>query len=382
MTPLSRWRVVAHILFGLPVAIAAVLDPRGAYSIILLVAFTAALVPGFEQLCTVLRCTKVPRLRYLLQSSLRRRTLAALLLGGAWTLLVLIGSYVLIPFILQGSSEALAGLQKFADTISKDFGDAWSTFGPLLEKIGISQGMFDKAVAWIRDHAQAIVAPGTLVLQWIASTFLKGTISVFMVVSLPYFIIFMLWDWKRESDFATSITHSLFPKEVARALIEWWNTFTVLSSKLFKALGIGMVAYTGIYIAALVVTHFLGYPMSIARAVFDGCILGVIAGVPVLGGIANLVVIAVIAVTSFGADGHILLALLALGGAVFKLEMGIVTPLLVGKHLEFSSIGLLVCFVAGFAMWGTSLLGIGTALLLLPYFKATKVTWDHMQAQK
>jgi predicted PurR-regulated permease PerM len=202
-----------------------------------------------------------------------------------------------------------------------------------------------------------------------------------MLVSLPYFIIFMLWDWRRESEFAASITRSLFPAEVARALTEWWNTFTSLSSKLFKALGIGMIAYTILYTVALVITHLLGYPMSIARAVFDGCILGIIAGVPVLGGVANLIVIALISVTSFGADGHILLVLLALAGAVFKLEMGIVTPLLVGKHLEFSSIGLLVCFVAGFAMWGTSLLGIGTALLLLPYFKATKVTWDTMQAR-
>jgi predicted PurR-regulated permease PerM len=381
MSSLSRWRIVAHVLFGLPIAIAALIDPRGAYSIVLLVAFTAALVPGFEQLCTVLRCTSLPTLRYLLRSDLRRRTLAALLLGGTWTLFVLIGSYILIPFILQGSSEALAGLQKFADTVSQDFGDAWSTFGPFLEKIGISQGMFDKAVTWIREHAQAVVAPGTLLLQWIASTFLKGTVSVFMLVSRPYFIIFMLWDWRRESEFAASITRSLFPAEVARALTEWWNTFTSLSSKLFKALGIGMIAYTILYTVALVITHLLGYPMSIARAVFDGCILGIIAGVPVLGGVANLIVIALISVTSFGADGHILLVLLALAGAVFKLEMGIVTPLLVGKHLEFSSIGLLVCFVAGFAMWGTSLLGIGTALLLLPYFKATKVTWDTMQAR-
>lgn len=379
MTHLFRWRVVVYVLFGLPIAVAALLDPRGAYSIILLVAFTAALVPGFEQLCTILRCTNIPRLRYLLRSDLTRRTLSAVIIGGVWTLLVVMGSYVLIPFILQGSSEALAGLQKFADTVSKDFGDAWVTFGPLLEKIGITQGMFDKTVHWIKEHAQAVVTPGTLVLQWIASLFLKGTLSLFLVVTLPYFIIFMLWDWKRESEFATSITQSLFPREVAVALIDWWNTFTNLSSKLFKALGIGMVAYTVIYVLALVATHFLGYPMSIARAVFDGCILGVIAGIPVLGGIANLALIALISITSFGADGHIFIVLFALAAAVFKLEMGVVTPLLVGKHLEFSSIGLLVCFVAGFAMWGTSLLGIGTALLLLPYFKATKVTWDRMR---
>lgn len=382
MTHLFRWRIVAHALFGLPIAIAAVLDPRGAYSIFLLVAFTAALVPGFEHLCSALKFTRLPRLRYLCRNQETRRILAALLLGSVWTLLIIAGSYTLVPLILQGSSEALSGLQKFSDTISKDFGDAWGTFGPFLEKIGISQGMFDKTVTWIREHAQAIVAPGTLFLQWIAATFFKGTVSLVMVISLPYFIIFMLWDWERESAFASSVTRSLFPQEVAQPLIEWWNLFTHLSSKLFKALGVGMVAYTVIYTSALGLTITLGYPMSIARAVFDGCILGVIAGIPVLGGVANVFVISLMSITSFGADGHILLALLLLAGLVFKIEMGIVTPFLVGKHLEFSSIGLLVCFVAGFAMWGTSLLGIGTALLLLPYFKATKVTWDSMQVKK
>ena len=71
-----------------------------------------------------------------------------------------------------------------------------------------------------------------------------------------------------------------------------------------------------------------------------------------------------------------MLVLFGISVVVHKLEINLVTPWVIGTKLKFSTIGLAVCFFSGLSLWGATLLGIMTSLLLLPWLRACKELVD------
>ncbi|MBP9669550.1 MAG: hypothetical protein KBE09_04660 [Candidatus Pacebacteria bacterium] len=350
----------------LPVLVAVALAPAVAFGVFLLMSFVAALAPGFDRLCAT------TPFRYLPVT----KALTALMLALLWSGALAFGLYLLVPLLLQGGTEAWTNTQKILQELPRDFSSAWQSHGEVLRACGVTKEMFDKATEWITSHSQSLIGPGAAMAQWFAHTVMKGTVGVISFATVPFLILFLLWWWDYECMMVRAVVETLLPPKGATLVNAGWAHFNELSGKLFKAMGTSMLIFSGVFIAVLLVCKALGYNITVARAVFDGLILGITGGIPVFGGIINYVTITLICLVNFGADPQILTVLLLVTFIVHKLEVSMVTPWMVGTHLEFSSIGLLVAFLTGFVCWGPTMHGIGMSLFLLPFFRAMKSLID------
>ncbi len=356
----TRW--LLRGIMVLPVVAATLMAPTVTFGVILLMSFVAALAPSFEWLCASRLFKRLPA----------TKALTALVLAILWSGALAFALYLLVPLLLQGGTEAWNNVQKMLQELPRDFSSAWQSHGEVLRAFGVTKAMFDKATEWITSHSQALIGPGAALAQWFAQTVMKGTLGVVSFATVPFLILFLLWWWDYECMMVRAVTETLLPPKGAALVLSGWAHFNELSGKLFKAMGTSMLIFSGVFIAVLLFCKALGYEMTVARAVFDGLILGITGGIPVFGGIINYATITLVCLVNFGADPQILVALLLVTFIVHKLEVSVVTPWMVGAHLEFSSIGLVVAFLTGFVCWGASAYGIGMSLFLLPFFRAMK----------
>ena len=379
-----------------PVIFALCAEPRWAFLLIMFFALVGTLAPGFDRLCQATSLSgKTPYAATLatyaptwVRSCGRwadkkceryAREIVAISLAIIWTIALIVVAKLVTPLFIQGGIDAIDNGTKFVQQAPERFQGAWDSVREWLVYFGVSQEIIDAPVAWLRSYLSSLIHPGTEFARWLGSYLWRGTVSVAVIIFLPYAIIIVLYFWKDDESMTEGVVRSFLPREGADHLINWWSYFTGASRKLFKAMAVSMFIFSIVFSVILWCLNFIGYPMSMPRAVFDGTILGVTGGIPVYGGIINYVTITLISLASYGFDWKIWTLLFSVVAIVHYLEVSVVTPWVVGAHLKFSTTGLMLSFFTGLACWGTTIEGVGMSLFLLPYFRACKMVCDDMR---
>ncbi len=349
----------AALAVAIPVGLAAILNMRVAFGLVAFFVFASMAVAGFDWLCAHMRLS---------------RGKAAAVLAVGYTALLIIGAYTLLPLMLQGAFEGGYTMNAFIKEAPELFKHFWREVRGHLESV-VSPEMIDKAAVWIQEHLSAIVSPSASALSWTSGFLLRGTVSTMALIVLPYALLFVFawWDW--EEAMGEAIVRSFLPHPYDYALLRWWTKFRGHGTTLFKAMGLSMLIFSFVFVGVLLGCRVLGYPISIPKAVFFGILLGVTGGVPLIGGVINYVTIILVGIANFGFS-MIVLILFGISVIVHKLEINLVTPWVIGTKLKFSTIGLAICFFSGLSLWGATILGIMTSLLLLPWLRACKELVD------
>lgn len=363
----SQCRVALNVMrcaIGIMMIPAIILAFKTFVEIFLLISATAMLVPVLDRL----------RLR-----GLDRKGIAGVLVL-FYLALVIIGMYTVLPHVAKGAIESVAAMTLFWQDLPVQFERGWAWAHEILQAwFHVDAEQMRAAQAWVKDHVGSVALQGASTFAWLGGMFVRGSFTAAIGFVLPLIILFVYAYWTKETEVACRVMRRLIPEPYDAIVLRWWTIFITGGTRLLGAVGVMMLGFIAFYIVTLVIFKIAGYPMTISKAVFFGIVLGVVGGIPTIGGVLNWGLSGIIGFTVFGFGNYGAMFLIVLAIAVREVEAWYVTPVLLGERVEFTPLGTLMCFLIGLTVWGFTFTAVAVSLLLIPFFTACMVLMDEVR---
>ena len=134
-----------------------------------------------------------------------------------------------------------------------------------------------------------------------------------------------------------------------------------------------LVTVTAINIGMGLVTGLAMWVLGMPNPTLWGVVAGVLNFVPYIGGMVNLVILALAAILTFDSLGRALL----IPGAFLVIniiEGNVVTPMILGRRMRLNTVAVFLGLLFWWFIWG-----IPGAIIAVPLLAATKIVSDHVQ---
>jgi predicted PurR-regulated permease PerM len=134
-----------------------------------------------------------------------------------------------------------------------------------------------------------------------------------------------------------------------------------------------LVTVTAINIGMGLVTGLAMWVLGMPNPTLWGVVAGVLNFVPYIGGMVNLVILALAAILTFDSLGRALL----IPGAFLVIniiEGNVVTPMILGRRMRLNTVAVFLGLLFWWYIWG-----IPGAIIAVPLLAATKIVSDHVQ---
>lgn len=277
-----------RLLIGIVVIPTLILSLKLVIEAFLVLSITAMLVPVLDRLRAPLR--------------LDRKGVAGVL-AVAYLILEILGMYTLLPHIAKGALDSITSLTAFSQELPLQFERGWRHAQDFLQTwFHVEAQEMKAAQGWVRDHIGSIASTGANIFAWLGGLFVRGSLTAAIGFLMPFLVLFVYAYWTKESAVACRVMQRLVKEPYAHIVLEWWRIYVACGTKLLGAIALMMLGFAVVYTILLLGMSFAGLPMTVSKAVFFGIVLGVIAGIPTIGGVINWFVTIVIGLTTFGFD--------------------------------------------------------------------------------
>ena len=235
----------------------------------------------------------------------------------------------------------------------------------------------------LQEYAAKHGSEWAVVFLGVGKSLLLGvTIFIAALVISPV-IVFVLYGKRREESAAVAwCTERLCdgPNGGVTRLVKYvWDQHILGVRNIFWAIFVAMVFFSLVYWGVLAAFTYI-FPGSLPRqahALYAG-LLGVLGGIPLLGGMINWGTITYVGFTVYGVGLPFALLFVA-QMLIHKAETGYVTPMLLSKYMHVPIVGMVVCYAMALGLFGANATGFAASFLFISFYNALLMgleQWD------